>query len=1446
MLRGLIACALVASLAHCATATNSSPASVEPATTGTDPDTTSESYPSSATTLAHRTTVTTSSPTSVEPKTTGTDPDTTSESYPSSATTLAHRATATTSSPTSVEPKTTGTDPDTTSESYPSSATTLAHRATATTSSPMSVEPKTTGTDPDTTSESYPSSATTLAPDVETTTEACGVPGNVTDLQVSASSSSLLVNWTSPSENTACVEQYSVCWGSDECNSTKDTHWMIDNLSACTEYSISVTAVGAAGNSTVSILSDTLAAVPGNVTDLQVSASSSSLLVNWTSPSENTACVQQYSVCWGSDECNSTKDTHWMIDNLSACTEYGISVTAVGAAGNSTVSFPNYTLAAVPGNVTDLQVNASSSSLHVIWTAPSENTACVEQYWVCWGSDECNSTKDTEYTIIGLSACTEYSVSVTAVGAAGNSTTAKHGRTLAAVPGNVTDLQVNASSSCLLVNWTSPSENTACVEQYSVCWGSDECNSTKDTHWMIDNLSACTELNISVTAYGAAGNSTSSVQGSTDVAVPGNVTDLQVTASSSSLLVNWTSPSENTACVQQYSVCWGSDECNSTSDTHWMIDNLSACTEYSISVTAVGAAGNSTVSVLSDTLTAVPGTVKNLQVNASYSSLLVNWTAPSENTACVEQYSVCWGSDECNSTKDTHWMIDNLSACTSYSISVTAVGAAGNSTISVLSGTLAAVPGTVKNLKATASSSSVHLNWNSPSENTACVQQYSVCWGSDECNSTKGTHWMIDNLSACTEYSISVTAVGAAGNSTVSILSDTLTAVPGPVWNLGVRPDHTSLEVFWRRPSVNAACARNYTVCWRAGADGRGERSCSVTDTEHLSVGHLLPCTLYQVAVAAVGPSHSSGNETVHAETLPLVPDGIPGVATVASDASRLQLVWGAPTLNPTCALRYKVCWRDVAAGTTEQRCSLSAATGCALQDLEACSAYNVSVTAEGSAGSSSPVSTLSQTRDAAPGPPRNLTAEAVRARNATVRWLPPARHARCVARYLLTWTGPAAASAAASAASAASTGRLIAGLQPGSRYELSLAAVSGGNLTSEPVHLVVLTTSEPQNTSEVVTAVVISLLLLGGIVICTIYTYRKGILVWPPWEKSGQRRKDVTHREISLKDFRSYCDQLLSAPARVQSEYQLLVSLCADLSATTPSTVGHLPDNKKKNRYINVIPFDATRVKLETSNKGMSDYINASYIKGYSGAVEYIATQGPKEETCEDFWNMVLQQHVQLIIMLTQFEENDKVKCFRYFPGLRGNVKFGDITVHCATEMMFPIYTQRTFIIYKDGRKKSVKHLHFREWPDFGCPDNTDVMLEFCQVGRQNTESRDCPTVVHCSAGVGRTGTYIAVDVLLQQIKENKKVDIFNTVYKLRQHRVNMVQSEAQYVYIYQCIRDALDDETIMHPDKSSSRASLEPIYENVENINLTTNSTSYEKLAKVSIACSDSESEL
>ncbi|XP_034563705.1 receptor-type tyrosine-protein phosphatase H-like [Notolabrus celidotus] len=242
-----------------------------------------------------------------------------------------------------------------------------------------------------------------------------------------------------------------------------------------------------------------------------------------------------------------------------------------------------------------------------------------------------------------------------------------------------------------------------------------------------------------------------------------------------------------------------------------------------------------------------------------------------------------------------------------------------------------------------------------------------------------------------------------------------------------------------------------------------------------------------------------------------------------------------------------------------------------------------------------------------------------------------------------------------------------------------------------------------------------------------------------------------------------------------------------------------NLPENKPRNRFNNVLPYDWCRVKLTSSGaNGMSDYINANYMPGYNNNREYIATQGPLPSTINDFWRMIWEQRVKGIVMVTNCKESGKTKCEQYWPEDRKPCLFGDFAVTLRSEKKELYWTLREFMLkHKNYSECTVKHFHFTAWPDHGVPQGTQVLIQFRGLVRQHIEREgtEAPTVVHCSAGVGGAGTIIALDVLLQQLEKERAVGINAFVHKMRLSRQHMVQTESQYVFLHQCIMDTLQE---------------------------------------------------
>uniref|UniRef100_A0A672LBU8 protein-tyrosine-phosphatase n=1 Tax=Sinocyclocheilus grahami TaxID=75366 RepID=A0A672LBU8_SINGR len=238
-----------------------------------------------------------------------------------------------------------------------------------------------------------------------------------------------------------------------------------------------------------------------------------------------------------------------------------------------------------------------------------------------------------------------------------------------------------------------------------------------------------------------------------------------------------------------------------------------------------------------------------------------------------------------------------------------------------------------------------------------------------------------------------------------------------------------------------------------------------------------------------------------------------------------------------------------------------------------------------------------------------------------------------------------------------------------------------------------------------------------------------------------------------------------------------------------------NLEVNKPKNRYANVIAYDHTRVILAPTDGIMgSDYINANYIDGFRKQNAYIATQGPLPETFGDFWRMVWEQRAASVVMMTKLEEKSRIKCDQYWPS-RGTDTFGGVQVALLDTMELATFCVRTFSLHKSGcnERREVRQFQFTAWPDHGVPEYPTPFLAFLRRVKACNPPDAGPVIVHCSAGVGRTGCFIVIDAMLERIRHERTVDVYGHVTLMRSQRNYMVQTEDQYGFIHEALLEAV-----------------------------------------------------
>ncbi|XP_056003136.1 receptor-type tyrosine-protein phosphatase epsilon-like isoform X2 [Ostrea edulis] len=251
------------------------------------------------------------------------------------------------------------------------------------------------------------------------------------------------------------------------------------------------------------------------------------------------------------------------------------------------------------------------------------------------------------------------------------------------------------------------------------------------------------------------------------------------------------------------------------------------------------------------------------------------------------------------------------------------------------------------------------------------------------------------------------------------------------------------------------------------------------------------------------------------------------------------------------------------------------------------------------------------------------------------------------------------------------------------------------------------------------------------------------------------------------------------------------------------PCTVAKEPRHKTRNRFKTTFPYDHSRVILRSSE---NDYINANFIKDIDGSRKFIASQGPKINTLADHWIMIWQENISVVVMLTNLVEGSKKKCEQYWPESEEEMAYGNITVRLMQEKRYANYVIRQLQLRQNSESlaRNVSHMHYTHWPDHGVPDPVDLMIFHKHMVRIQQRSKDNPLLVHCSAGIGRTGTFIALDVLFRHGSTHGRFNVVDYIKTMRKDRMSMIQNVDQYVFLHFALNESFKgNERLM--DKAS-----------------------------------------
>ncbi|XP_068231005.1 receptor-type tyrosine-protein phosphatase eta-like [Palaemon carinicauda] len=774
---------------------------------------------------------------------------------------------------------------------------------------------------------------------------------------------------------------------------------------------------------------------------------------------------------------------------------------------------------------------------------------------------------------------------------------------------------------------------------------------------------------------------------------------------------------------------------------------------------------------------------------------------------------------------DSEGQCDNINPCSTFDISVE-----GNGTIFHLDNVTSAPPPPL-NVTLEINGTNSICSWSTSSEgNYSCHETTDVVITTPRQPFSLNVTSTTDNcelmLSACDvgEVNCSVTLLGGTGGASEEVLDVTEftdESAGSLISSLDILPYPDSLEISW---SLEEECERIGGYLIQVSDEGSSWNVTRNTTSLNVTVGDLVPCSSYLVEVQPLKGSDIEalalpyeGNATT-SSSAPGPTDEV--ICEEPSTGYEFNVSWTPPPRN-NCVKSYSLNYTGFVLWSDErtQNNTTCSASPLQLQELIPWTFYNVCVAGvieDGSEGAYNCCST--ETPQEAPGPPENFNASVTGPYTIQLSWGEPLLKNGNLTGYRISWDNETKSFPPSENEFSPPD------LSPRTFYNFTIQAKTDEDNFGEGSSL--WRTTPPEDETNAITMVaiasvsVIALIMIVLAFVCRtrIHNFKTKMVarirrrsnytvsmsshdghMMPQLERQFQSRKIHKTEALKKDELRQYIADLeYDSQKGLEEEFALLKRM----SSVHPARASRIEYNKEKNRYSNILPYDHARVILKEQDVATgSDYINASYIEDANGERTFVASQGPKESTTQDFWRMIWELECLNIVMLTNLMERGREKCFMYWPDVgEGPQETGNITVHNLSEEESELHVIRNFEITNssDKTKRTVRQFHFTAWPDYGAPTHEEQLLDFISVIRRQKEGVGTPMVVHCSAGVGRTGTFIGAWNLIDLIRRDPSspwIDIRGEVLAIRECRPSMVQSQDQFLYLCKCIAAYLEN---------------------------------------------------
>ncbi|XP_072048352.1 receptor-type tyrosine-protein phosphatase kappa-like [Amphiura filiformis] len=1150
-------------------------------------------------------------------------------------------------------------------------------------------------------------------------------------------------------------------------------------LPACSSYIFKVSGVNSIGNGpyTSEINGRTSDQKPGQVTSLTVNPISShadSLHVSWDAP--HPPCAVEYKIEYqlvNSDQCDDTggskitfqtiTGTAITINGLQAYSTYRVFVSAINSKGSSDNSNTGTTAETAPTVAPEnLEFSATTTSLTFSWDeVPCGNrSGSISAYDYVFNSVS-GTVTDRSKSFSPLAACSSYTFKVRGVNVGNGPYTSEiTGRTSdqapTAVPENVTYSSTNTS---LTFIWDEvPCGYRGGDNSYKYVFDNSTTNITANQSVTFYQLTPCSTYLFELLASTAAGDGpVFSMQAETSEQTPSdspsNVT--LDTATNTSLTFSW----DQVPCGKRggpnkfkYQLFDNITLIEGEIDGLVVdIDALIPCNEYGFRVSAFNNASESYVFseiTYNSTDVGVLGPVLSLTINAiSATSITLRWNEQDESLCTTDEYLIKYAItnvDQCHdlvpvwddfgNVTDTAVNVTGLQPHSTYDIRVYTsndVGLGGS--VLITSQTEEAVPSGPPTIESTSDMYSIHYNWTEPmcGERNGVIQNYTyILTPGNRKGTTEYHNVTLEGLNPCTEYTMSVAAVtvgeGVKGLNTTTTVSD----VPFPPASIFlINKGLYEITVSWEKPNPAYCEIILYTISIRDVFRPYDEEFIPPTNATE-----IITTIERQYTFSNLRPS-TEYEFKVYAHTEAGMGRFIArNFTTKPADESEL----GEPPQTPT----------QLRSNATSLTIEIPQLTG---EESHYLTEFKVRVEGLNLHSRSPDLGNSYEAGNVQKTEVKEGSKEFIIGGGETDQ-NPPLLKGEHYNIYL----------GSCSVIRSEILRTLFSWRR--TKDKLHIDSVGLSDAVGRPKNMSDAAYSNPTHEKDTD-------------VDC------KDSNTTPTASTEEQQR---VPGPVRVKDLKEYIKKKKSGqPTKFKDDFFMLPQELLHSYATAKHE-----DNRFKNRYANIATYDHSRVKLSIQGIDLSsDYINASYIDGYNHPNKYIASQGPNKTSIPDFWRMIWEYKLNKIVMLTNLVESGKIKCDQYWPDKV--IKHGTITVSLSKEEVFAEYTIRSFTLANDNIEGNhlVCQFHFTAWPDMSVPDNISSFLNFMKIVKTYMEEESQPIVVHCSAGVGRTGAFIAIQSLIEQAQEEGLVDVFQFVCDMRHQRMKMIQTPPQYEFIFDAL---------------------------------------------------------